>query len=1334
MSRRSLACAQRAMVLLALAVLGLLVFASPAYAYTYITVKWGALPAGYSAEEYPGESKDWPYSLTISRADTGDEYSASVGVVQTYSWPYQSLESWVAASDPVYQATTSTDALWHTEWRDHDYGTTEIGGKSAYYQTFLRLDSYGDESPYSGTKQMEYIVDLGDGGYLRIGYGVHCDTWGTGVEFSLDTLEALNAEVEAIYESMTFTFTSDAPATATSDSSTSGTMTSSPPPSNTPTNTGTSISGSSTGNKDEGSTPWKTAAGGAAALAAAVAAIIGAAAKTTGQDEKERDPNKPVGYILNVSSDSLRVTPDQSQPLTATVYQVMPDGRMENAAANIVLTPPAGVAVDAGSGASPLSALVWQTGAVPTGAQLLVDASAAGGSYQTAVAIEGRGEIKLNVVFEPADKRQVIVDGGDYATLVATVELPPGATADPNLNMALVRESIDFSSASEWLDFSQKVDWGEGKAVNVAASQPNVNHPETPPPSCVVQVKAEVGTTVLSENVSIAVVNPVIDAEPDMVELAAGSHATVEVRVWIDPPGGAQWEFETFWRDGSQPLALVDPPVPTGPGACTLTLTEDSAGKLDTTRPEDSATLRVVAKAPGCPDLERYIKVIVAQEGLFIESTGQDLEDGSFHIKADGKGEATEVYVRVYVSDGSGGKAAPDLALAQDVVFEIAGEEGTPGYAGLNVGEFKAVCAGTRQLNDPSAIFRLSLQKRLPTGGKVLPALVRASVPGRDETSFAKDVRVGLAGIDTRPYSADWQTELDNCKEVIFEYVPVEYIDRLLDLVNERSKTMGSEGLYVMRQQLWTFAHNQLVKQAHEHLDAAWWHQQIEDTLDWVSWCGDIAFGVASGSYVGTLGAIGLGLLKPVLVTFMEAYVQKESPWDVARAQLGVLVSTIESCATDPDLIAMKLTGEKKALAWAVFIGYYFFKEVASDRDHSVTKAMKNVGKQLRDEGLIIFLRRVAGVKPGVQPEAEPAKPGAPEAPAKPAGPNRPEVQLPKPPKSTEPAGRSAQTRARDLSDRIHEATRGGEVALGPELVSAIMRDPDAARELRRQDPGAYGRYADARGMLRDAHDIQLEQIIREREGPTALDVKVETVGSDRGIDRDHRVQVLRPSPYEGGDPIWVELPPAEWTADSHRIFAEQTGGPTGPDSPTVRDIQAEYALAHQQLGTNVDSRQACPDMSDISWEPDAQGNLVPTRHYDTKTGRALTNIERVEKGQTKLQSGEETGQEYQNKVSDSMDIYDGEAHPTLDALAQAQKAGDSLNGCRSGYVKQGLTPGALDPQVAHGMEIVEQGAKGNWTPEATDRALREQAHFERGLAEYMEAVGREFTSLDNVN
>lgn len=46
-------------------------------------------------------------------------------------------------------------------------------------------------------------------------------------------------------------------------------------------------------------------------------------------------------------------------------------------------------------------------------------------------------------------------------------------------------------------------------------------------------------------------------------------------------------------------------------------------------------------------------------------------------------------------------------------------------------------------------------------------------------------------------------------------------------------------------------------------------------------------------------------------------------------------------------------------------------------------------------------------------------------------------------------------------------------------------------------------------------------------------------------------------------------------------------------------------------------------------------------------------------------------------------------------------------------------------------MKIVEQGAKMGWDPQTTDAALRSQAGFNGGLADYTNALADGFKQLD---
>jgi len=83
-----------------------------------------------------------------------------------------------------------------------------------------------------------------------------------------------------------------------------------------------------------------------------------------------------------------------------------------------------------------------------------------------------------------------------------------------------------------------------------------------------------------------------------------------------------------------------------------------------------------------------------------------------------------------------------------------------------------------------------------------------------------------------------------------------------------------------------------------------------------------------------------------------------------------------------------------------------------------------------------------------------------------------------------------------------------------------------------------------------------------EEYGPGA-EIKIETVGTEGGVDRDLHVLIEVDNPQVPGQKTWVEVPRAEWEGMSHAIFAEQTHGPAGDRTPE----QAQHAADHQQVG-----------------------------------------------------------------------------------------------------------------------------------------------------------------------
>ncbi|MDX5400182.1 MAG: hypothetical protein LPK92_10755, partial [Actinomycetes bacterium] len=583
------------------------------------------------------------------------------------------------------------------------------------------------------------------------------------------------------------------------------------------------------------------------------------------------------------------------------------------------------------------------------------------------------------------DPRAALQVGG-RATLSAVVELLGSDAEDPSLDVAAVRRSLAFACGSPWLEMSAPTPWGDGAAVALVVGQPDPTSTQDPPESVQVRVTARVRDRELTELVTVEIAPlPVLDASPDSVTLAVESGASAEVSVWVATGAGRQWSFDSEWREGARLIASPDIRA-TGAATATLTITEGGEA-AEPGRRQTAASLVVVARAEGFEPLQREVQVIVERDGLFLSRTNADPSIGAFWVRADGSAVPSEFDLRVYVRDPATNEIVPDISLAQQVEFEPGGAPQTVGHVSLRAGDAQVTPVGVRPGNNPSAIFRVHLTNTLPTGRDPVPAYLRASVPGHDEEQFTALVPLRLRGVDMEPYSAAWERELAGCRLVIDEFTPLEYRDKLRALLNERAATMGAEGLFVMRKRLWSFAHDQIVKERHEHLDEAWWIEQIEGTLEWVSWCGDIAMGVASGSYVGVIGMTALGMLKPLLVSAMETWVNGGSLEDWLAGQATALAGIAEGALTDPDVL-MKLTGEKKALAWALFIAYYFAKELYNDPQLSVTNAMKRVGAQLRDEGLVRFLQYIVGLKgvsrkqtadaPAAKPDGPVAKPDAP--------------------------------------------------------------------------------------------------------------------------------------------------------------------------------------------------------------------------------------------------------------------------------------------------------------------------------------------------------------------
>lgn len=1135
------------------------------------------------------------------------------------------------------------------------------------------------------------------------------------------------------------------------------------------------VPGADTG-EDE---PWRTVTGGAASVAAAGVALAAARAKgRTRRGEEEPPPDQPVGHVLQLSTNRVTVSDAHGAPLTAQAYDVYPNGAVRPSSSAVIrLGLPAGVVAQPSTATGALTTTVSQIGAVALGSAIAVEARAPMGATTASVTVAVAGISRIVPTLDPRTALQV----GGRATLSAVVELLGADAEDPSLDVAAVRRSLAFACGSPWLELSAPTPWGDGAAVALVVGQPDPTRTQDPPESVQVRVTARIRDRELTELVTVEIAPlPVLDATPDSVTLAVDSGASAEISVWVANGAGHQWSFDTEWREGSR---LIASPEIRATGAVTATLTLTEGGEAaDPGRRQTAATLMVLARAEGFEPLRREVQVIVERDGLFVSRTNADPSIGAFWVRADGSAVPTEFDLRVYVRDPATNEIVPDIALAQQVEFEPGGDPQTAGHAGLRAGDVQVTPAGVRPGNNPSATYRVHLTHTLPTGPDPVPAYLRATVPGHDEEQFTALVPLRLRGVDMEPYSEAWERELAACRLVIDEFVPVEHRDPLRSLLNERSHTMGAEGLFVMRKRLWSFAHDQIIKEKHEHLDDAWWYEQVEGTLEWISWCGDIAMGVASGTYVGVIGMTALGMLKPLLVSAMETWVDGGSLEDWLAGQATAVAGIAEGALTDPDVL-MKLTGEKKALAWALFIAYYFAKELYNDPQLSVTNAMKRVGAQLRDEGLVRFLQHIVGMKgvsrkpttdapaakpdgpaaksdgpapksdvPAAKPDGPAAKPDAP-APKPDVPAARPDAPPPPPPRPDAPTAKPDGPTAKPDAPAPKPEPDAPPAKPEPDAPPA-KPEPEAPAKLREGSPRARAESM-ARQLAAETADGgkvskgTVERILRDPDAMREL--------KKARPDLWKEFHETRQQIYDGHDRRlveWIEANVPE--AQGRRVEIESFGTKDGVD----RDYRAGYVVTDGQGNRRFielkkeawaqksmeifaeetggpadgqgardwarDHQQLATDMyhGEASVDMADQATVWNEETRSWEKTQVTPNVLMVEAGHSTLLDPDGLGKTYETKVAES--YHQGNV---LDAYRQADKSLHTLECCREGYAMQGYGIKELPPKVQAGMEAIKDVQSGTLTPEQADARLRE-LDYTGGLPDFMERISAQFAAF----
>ena len=965
---------------------------------------------------------------------------------------------------------------------------------------------------------------------------------------------------------------------------------------------------------------------------------------------------------------------------------------------------------------------------------------------------------KLEIDTTTPDKRSLRADGRDTLQVRARVM---SATGVSNPSDIAATRAIHFSAEGDsaaWVDLGR----GGGTLENgwkvqvVQVSNPDpVHHTAGKAPAAItVRAATEDRGKLLSRELHIPIAQePTLEVDPDAaIEFVSGSGESRQLRLSITNPGDGAWVFHADYAPKERPLATITL-RPQGPVSAELTLREARLEPAAGGNYEERSVLRVTATPPSGAPLERELKVVAAQEGLFVLPTGRDPLEGWYPVSGDGSGKVTAVDFRVFAKDPKTGRLhnlARDPAALRDLRVELLDPPSSvPGRVARTCRFQASVAPEPRPLNEPAATLRFSLGRELPGDGRVIPCDVRLSLPGQEGPAFSAIITLGFQPTIDGPGSAEWRVELDRCLDVINRFVPAPYLPKMHGMLEKRKMTLGAEGLRELRHRIWRSAVELTLGEGGQgYADEARWAHRIAETLDWAVWGGDLAFGAVAGTLGGPYAPLGANVLKGLFVSALQAYQEGLTPADWLWQNLCTIPGIVEGKVIDVDTFE-KMGMTNRVKIWAVYVAYHFLKNLYTER--SLLQAAKNtvsnvsntvlgnwLGSEVAKHGnqKVTDWTKAKGREAGdafgefVHPTTRPAT--APPL-GKAVGSSTPDQGAQPKPKPS-PA---AVAKAPPKSDPFAEAARRpmpgdavgpgilppdlppspqGSPALpvspaGPEPVSAsivrsracaapdgsVYAHPDDTLTIMR-DPSMVRALADAPEPVREAFRNTRSAFYRQH------DVEVVQFVKDTVPGMKHReVRVLEFRTREGDTSLNTDR--------DYRVCYQSGVDDQGRPLWTEIDRRRWEAVSYVTFA-RLTGGPTGPEAAVREWA--ARHQQRATDRYDAEASAAMTDqdviwnertrtFDRIQKERNLdrvIASGTVAG------IPDEVSLADpaglalmyrqkvADAHHPHEAMVQANKAVATLKAVRAAYTRQGRDSGRIPDRVLAGMAIIEQAAQ----------------------------------------
>ena len=748
-------------------------------------------------------------------------------------------------------------------------------------------------------------------------------------------------------------------------------------------------------------------------MAIATLVIKPRGAQGTGSSDGQDEPDTRYSLDVSTTPNPLKVTPDGKATATVFAQVLCTDPKVDTgsltASIGMSLSGAAAALAQSDQGTSGPYQYIRFTVNPPQPGQTLGDLS-----VNISVYVEGsplsctlpvpladvQGDIETQQ--NPADKNTLTPGFKEEIWIYAKVNLPDEAVQSGAVDAQAVKSSIHFDvmGGDGWVAKNDPQESGEWVAWLCQLMDLDAMHGAAPPSEgFTVRITATLGAQQLQKDLSFQIAGtPQVWTKPDQVFFLADSGKSEEVTVWIENPGDAKWTWRTEFEDGQEVLAdAVIEEV--SPGVAKLTLTEKHVVVPEGQSKSSRITIDAEVKEKDVK-IQGSVYIEVGREGIFVEHEFM-ADDGSFHVAGDGKKQEKLFRLRVMAWDPAEKRLTASKTLPQKVEFEVASTEELP----QKLAEFGEMAPAFKRLVESNLTcgeYGVSVAHALPLDTEVTYVEFSATVTTESDKELSGPVKFGL-GHDLKEIESNLkEVELQRCYQIIDKYVsdPTEH-DKLRKIVDDYKDTLGAEGMYALRHQVWEAAVKLLIQERDGYLAQAAWYDKAVMICEWAEWAGDLAFTAALAPFAGPVALIGASSLKGALVSAIVCFKEGKSFDDWAWQQLGAIPSIIEGVVVDPDQIGALLTtrlGPKAMVAaWCAFIGYHFLRGLGMGK--SLVEAVKYAATQCTTQRLGAWLCQkchasVHGAEPsssaGAKPSEVATKPTGPEVPTQPTGPEGP--------------------------------------------------------------------------------------------------------------------------------------------------------------------------------------------------------------------------------------------------------------------------------------------------------------------------------------------------------